>query len=104
MLRAQAEGLVDPVWEYEHALGQSITGGHVYGGELVPGLVGRYVVADFLSGNLWALALPAQATGRADAQLLGRFAVLISAFGKNASGEIFALDFGAGRLLRIEDG
>jgi glucose/arabinose dehydrogenase len=98
------EGLVDPVWEYGRALGQSITGGHVYGGELVPGLVGRYVVADFLSGNLWALALPAQATGKADAQLLGRFAVLISAFGKNATGEIFALDFGAGRLLRIEGG
>jgi len=100
----EREGLVDPVWEYDHTLGQSITGGHVYGGELVPGLAGRYVVADFLSGNIWALALPAEATGKADAQLLGRFAVLISAFGKNATGEIFALDYGAGRLLRIEGG
>lgn len=47
------EGLVFPVYEYEHSLGQSITGGHVYRGKEFPFLDGVYIYADFVSGTIW---------------------------------------------------
>jgi uncharacterized repeat protein (TIGR03806 family) len=49
------EGLVDPVWEYDRSQGNSITGGVVYRGQLIPALQGAYVVGDFGSGRVWAL-------------------------------------------------
>jgi glucose/arabinose dehydrogenase len=49
--------LVWPVAQYRHddEGGCSITGGVVYGGARVPGLVRRYVYGDFCSGALWSL-------------------------------------------------
>lgn len=47
--------LIEPVWEYDHALGVSITGGLVYRGTQLPDLVGLYVYSDFISGRMWAL-------------------------------------------------
>jgi glucose/arabinose dehydrogenase len=48
--------LVWPVATYTHDEGGcSVTGGPVYGGDLLPGLVRRYVYGDFCSGALWSL-------------------------------------------------
>lgn len=47
--------LIDPIFEYDHMVGSSITGGHVYRGKQVPALVGKYLYADYVSGKLWAL-------------------------------------------------
>ncbi|MEN9556998.1 MAG: Quinoprotein glucose dehydrogenase precursor [Planctomycetota bacterium] len=47
--------LIDPIFEYNHEVGKSITGGTVYRGTRVPELVGKYVYADYVSGRLWAL-------------------------------------------------
>lgn len=49
------EGMIEPVFEYDHKVGKSITGGFVYRGNTVPGLVGHYVYADYVSGKIWAL-------------------------------------------------
>src|SRR5690606_2919500 len=51
-------GMKPPIWEYPRDEGRSITGGYVYTGTRVPALRGRYLVADFLSGSVWALTLP----------------------------------------------
>lgn len=48
-------GLELPVYEYEHHLGRSITGGFVYRGEDMPALEGAYIYADFISGIIWGL-------------------------------------------------
>ncbi len=52
---AAREDLIDPIFEYHHNVGKSITGGSVYRGSRVPELVGKYVYADYVTGRLWAL-------------------------------------------------
>ena len=47
--------MIDPVWEYHHDVGKSITGGHVYRGKAVPKLNGVYVYGDFDTGRIWGL-------------------------------------------------
>jgi quinoprotein glucose dehydrogenase len=51
----QRSDLIDPIWEYHHDVGKSITGGHVYRGKQVPQLNGLYVYGDYVSGKIWAL-------------------------------------------------
>ena len=46
---------IEPVTEYGRELGISVTGGHVYRGKAIPGLVGAYVYGDFQSGRIWGL-------------------------------------------------
>jgi quinoprotein glucose dehydrogenase len=49
------ENLIDPVWEYHHDVGKSITGGVVYRGKKTPYFVGCYFYADYITGRVWAL-------------------------------------------------
>lgn len=44
-----------PIWEYGHNPECSITGGYVYRGPNQPGLVGKYIYADYCSNKIWAL-------------------------------------------------
>ncbi len=92
------EGLVFPVWTYNHSLGCSVTGGYVYRGGEVPELEGRYVYGDYCSGRIWAL----DAGGRdPENELLdvGTFSLLTS-FGEDASGELYFVR-GNGRIYRF---
>jgi glucose/arabinose dehydrogenase len=50
-----SEPLLDPILEYPHSgnpvSGVSVIGGYVYRGDAIPGLVGRYVFADWRAGG-----------------------------------------------------
>jgi glucose/arabinose dehydrogenase len=46
---------IDPIWEYHHDIGKSITGGTVYRGAGVPELDGWYIYGDYVSSRIWAL-------------------------------------------------
>ncbi|PYR57681.1 MAG: glucose dehydrogenase [Acidobacteria bacterium] len=60
--------LIDPIFEYDHSVGQSITGGYVYrGSALGAAYVGRYFFADFVQGRVWSVALTIAGTGAARA-------------------------------------
>jgi uncharacterized repeat protein (TIGR03806 family) len=89
----------EPVSEYGHSLGQSITGGYVYRGTGVPALSGRYVFGDFVSGRIWALA-PDGAGGYSNEELV-ETGVNISSFAIDQDGEVYYLDFGAGRIMQL---
>ncbi len=52
---APRRDLIDPIFEYHHDVGKSITGGHVYRGKRVPELAGAYLYADYITGKVYAL-------------------------------------------------
>jgi glucose/arabinose dehydrogenase len=102
--------LTDPVYEYDHGVGQSITGGFVYhGSALGSGHRGRYFFADFF-GRVWSIQFSVAAGGEASAvnlvehtAELGGGAMLgyISSFGVDADGELYIVSYSLGRVLRI---
>jgi len=49
--------MIDPVWEYDHQVGKSITGGCVVRGGTIAEIEGRYLYGDHVTGRLWALAV-----------------------------------------------
>jgi glucose/arabinose dehydrogenase len=84
------EGLELPIAEYDHAAGCSITGGQVYRGSRIPGLVGRYLFGDYCSGRIWALT----ETGGARWTMTQVIStdLRISSFGEDAAGEVYVVD------------
>jgi glucose/arabinose dehydrogenase len=92
------DGLVDPVLEYDHDEGASITGGFVYRGSAIPELVGKYVFGDFSRGfsapggrlfyaDLVTREIREFILGNND-QALGLY---VKGFGLDADGEIYVL-------------
>ena len=80
--------MIDPVWEYDHQVGKSVTGGRVYRGKAIPELVGRYVYGDFVSGKIWALAV--DEAGRPTSNVSIPWNGLpIFGFGEDAEGELY---------------
>ena len=98
-------GLVDPITEYNHELGKSITGGFVYHGEKLPQLTGHYVFGDFVDGRVWSVALPKEldpGEPMLPLQDIGQWPYLISTFGQDARGEIYLADYSRGEIYRFE--
>ncbi len=86
---APRDSLIDPLWEYHHDVGKSITGGSVYRGKTVPELVGKYVYADYVTGLLWALEHDGSRTV-ANYSLTGMSEKLpVMSFGEDEEGEVY---------------
>ena len=95
--------LREPIWEYSHNAGRSITGGYVYRGRaLGANVVGRYFFADFVTSRIWSVALAldpstheATAGGLIDHTAdLGAAASSPSSFGVDAEGELYVVTYG----------
>jgi glucose/arabinose dehydrogenase len=92
-----APGAVDPIFDYSHADGCSVTGGVVYRGAAVPSLVGTYVFGDYCHTGLWGLRLRGSVLERFD---LGTDVSSLASFGAGPDGEIYVCSLG-GALYRI---
>ena len=96
---------------YDHSVGQSITGGFVYRGQMLPAAFrSRYFCADFIQGRVWSMGLTLDGAGEARASgvtehtgELGGSTQLgnISSFGVDLDGELFIVSYSTGRILRI---
>jgi glucose/arabinose dehydrogenase len=104
--------LTEPIHEYSHSLGQSITGGFVYRGrQMGAAFAGRYFFADFITGRVWSAGLSVNGTtGEASAvnvtehtQALGGASQTgnVSSFGIDAAGELYIVSYDRGRILRL---
>jgi uncharacterized repeat protein (TIGR03806 family) len=92
-------GFVEPVSEYSHSEGASITGGYVYRGSAIPELVGRYLFADYVSGRIWAL-IPDGQGGYVNDELIDTNYGPTS-FAEDQVGELYFTDFSNGRLRML---
>ena len=92
-------GLIDPVVEYSHAEGCSVTGGYVYRGALMPFLQGTYIYGDFCSGRIWGLNH--DTAGVVENRVLLDSFITISSFGEGHDGEVYVLDYGGGGIYRL---
>ena len=87
-------GLTPPVAHYRHDRGRcSVTGGYVYRGSALPGLVGTYLFGDFCSGEIFGLRQGATS-------VLLDTDLQIASFGEDGDGELYVVDLG-GAVYRI---
>lgn len=90
---------VNPVLQYGHDEGSSITGGFVYRGTAIPELRGWYVYADIAKSELRALKYEhGEVVGR---QRIPIDAGMITGFGEDTKGELYFTDF-SGAVQRLE--
>jgi glucose/arabinose dehydrogenase len=92
-----------PLYDYAHGSGLtegfSITGGIVYRGTRYPGLVGKYLFADYVSGHVWSLERPATGAPIVT-RLTGEGG--LSAFGRDPSnGDVLAADLNNNVIRRL---
>ncbi|HUP30920.1 MAG TPA: PQQ-dependent sugar dehydrogenase [Usitatibacter sp.] len=91
-------GHTPPVFEYAHgADGFSVTGGYLYRGATNASVAGHYIYGDYVSGRIWA----ALNSGGTWSQTLVATVADLSSFGEDEFGELYAIDLGAGDLVRL---
>jgi glucose/arabinose dehydrogenase len=102
--------LIEPIFEYDHGTGQSITGGIVYRGRTLGATYqGRYFFADSVQGRVWSLALTIGDNGEASAsdlrehtgELGGSALGAVSSFGLDADGELLVVRYASGTISKI---
>lgn len=81
--------LIDPIWEYHHSIGKSITGGVVYRGKKLPELEGCYLYGDFVSGKLWALKYDDKAKKVIANYSLQGDNLPVMTYGEDEAGEVY---------------
>lgn len=83
-----------PVYEYNHSLGCSITGGTVYRGSNFASLFGKYLYADYCAGTVWSIDSNGQNNTALDT------ATSPTSFGEDNAGELYVVSQ-AGRLYQL---
>jgi glucose/arabinose dehydrogenase len=100
---------VEPVAEYGHGEGVSVTGGFVYRGARFPTLQGVYLYADYAFGTIWGLRCGDAGCGEpVVVWKRGAAAQMWSSFGELHDGELVLCAFdggesGPGSLWKIDD-
>ena len=98
--------LEDPVHDYSHGFGCSITGGYAYRGPIA-GIQGTYFFGDYCSGRIWSFDWD----GSSMSNFTERTAELdppggdsinrISSFGEDADGNLYIVDIQDGQIFMV---
>jgi len=88
-----------PVFVYDHSLGCSVTGGHVYRGSAFPSLQGVYLFGDLCSTRIWGIRKNGAAWD--NALLAENTTLTITTFGEDESGNVYVVNYANGELLMI---
>lgn len=86
------ENMIDPISEYSHSEGLSVTGGYIYRGKAIPSLVGKYIFADW-TGPVWQLTDTGNKIWESQKLPISREAGSwhIYSFGEDQEGELYML-------------
>ena len=91
-------GLMLPIVEIPHPEGEAVIGGFVYHGTALAGFQNQYIFGD-LNGRIWTLQeSPPNTFTRT---LLNESGLSISSFGQDENGELYVVDIGNGRVLKV---
>ena len=85
-------GMIDPVAEYDHRAGLSVTGGFVYRGKEFPALDGVYLYADYAFGTVWGIRKNGDAVNDPKV-LMKKPGSLLSSFGQANDGTLYVTSF-----------
>jgi uncharacterized repeat protein (TIGR03806 family) len=92
------EGAIDPIVEYDHGQGISVTGGYVYRGSQIPELYGRYLYGDFGSGKIWSIGVD---EANPTPKVLVTSSYSIASFAQDNAGELYVLDYASGKIKKL---
>jgi glucose/arabinose dehydrogenase len=96
-----------PLFVYRHAARgcSSVVGGYVYRGRRVSALKGRYLFADFCSGEIRSLRVARGKASDVRTELSRRLPGLLSSFGEDTRGELyaFAYTYKLSTLYRLDE-
>ena len=87
--------MIDPIWEYHHDVGKSITGGGVYRGKALPELDGYYLCADYVSSKIWSLKYDEKAGRVTEWRSIKDPNKPVMSFGEDEQGEQYFMTFAA---------
>ena len=90
----------EPVFEYSHKEGNSVTGGYVYRGKAIRELNGFYIFGDFVNGSVRGIKRQGSSFIH---RHFGKYPFYISTFGQDARGEIYLADYKEGIIYKIKD-
>jgi glucose/arabinose dehydrogenase len=87
--------MIDPIWEYHHDVGKSITGGFIYRGSALPELNGYYLYGDYVTSKIWALKYDAKSGRVTENRPIPDPGKPILSFGEDERGEAYFLTVAA---------
>ncbi len=96
--RCEDSSYIDPVIEYDHDEGCSITGGYVYRGSSISNLQGIYMYGDYCSGSVWGAK--DQGAGNYQSFKLLDTGLNIASFAEGNDGEVYLIHL-QGEIYKI---
>ncbi len=89
---ANKNSLIDPIYEYDHDQGISISGGYIYRGRSIPELTGKYVYGDY-NGKMWLLSKAGNKWVNSDLMINNKPGgnMQILSWGQDEAGELYML-------------
>jgi glucose/arabinose dehydrogenase len=85
--------LIEPIWEYHHDVGKSLTGGCVYRGKRLLELDGYYLYADYVTMKHWALKYDPAKKRVVENRPIPDPNVPVMSFGEDENGEVYFMTY-----------
>jgi uncharacterized repeat protein (TIGR03806 family) len=93
--------ILKPILEHDHSEFRCLVGGYVYHGKKLPDLKDAYIYGDYDTGRVWMLRYDEKAKKVAENRELAKSTLRIVAWGQDADGEVYALDFINGGIYHL---
>jgi uncharacterized repeat protein (TIGR03806 family) len=93
--------IIPPIIEHDHSQFRCLVGGFVYHGTRLPDLKNAYLYGDYDTGRVWLLRYDGKNKKVTENRELARSTLRIVAWGQDADGEIFALDWISGGIFHL---
>lgn len=93
--------LKSPIFHYRQGsdTGSSITGGYVCRDKNLPGLTGKYIYGDFVTGNIWALTNDSNEVVKNE--LIAKISGGLSSFGEDNKRNLYVISYSPGKIYTL---